>query len=1200
MAENITLSVKLDGAVAALQQLTQLDNVVNRLKANRNVNIKVSASGITSAANQAAKLDTNLTNAGKAAQQIGTTGAQSIGNAGTALTKASRNAESFNLGLGNVLGTMFKFRAASMVVNFAFSAFSGALEEMKAVDSELVNIRKVTGYTNEEVEKLSKTAFSLATNYGRSASEVLEASTTFARAGYTEQIEQLSELSLLLQNVGDLNAEDASKFLIATDKAYKLGGSYEELMAIIDGVDNITNKNATDMQKMTEGMTVAGSVFAESGEEIEVFAALLGTATAATQRSGSEVGRALRTILMNLRQIRGETLDGELIDGESWAAAAVALRDYAGISTMENGELRKASDILDELAEKWDTLTETQQAAIAEAVAGKRQANVLMALMGDWPSYKKMLDEYQNAAGTAAEENEIYMDSWEAKTKQVSAAWNELIASIVDTDAIKGALDVVISALGTVEKILQSPIIQGTLGILNGILQVGFDAIGGIFDGINFIITTANESMEDAVEQQESRVEEAEKLAEEAEQNVLEMQKAYDQDFGDGSRYDYLRGKIDSLTDAEKIELGILEGQRRERERLLEIAEEEAKLRADEVEEEEKILRRDRDNLANSNTTDLGRELDNINYGFSSGAIDVSEYSTEIANLIGQYNDYYNSLVRAKDAGEELTDWENQFVSAYSAMVRAYTEEGSSAEVLGKMAGIAYYTQEIGRSWEEAAQVGNNAIDSLVQSLDEIPEFKIIDIQVNAGGALSVLEGIAGSVNSLRGGQISPYASGTKSARGGPALVNEKGPEMISANGIAWIAGGGKPTVTMLPKGATVLTAQQTRAATGGRGISGIPAFEDGTNGSSGVWERLLEEAKRKKEDAAQGYYLSASDFDGSALYSSGPPQGRTVKVSGEAVWGVDANGKPIYKRGTPSSSVRIYDPITGETIYERTGGGAGGGPSGPTPPNFKALEDDLTKLLKNLDAQAKLAENEEDFLKAMMVYGDAQSAIAELLEQYRANGYAEDSDEVLRLANLGYDYAAKQLGGYDKLQQSLIDALNGLTKATDDANELQERREAVEKAREALQNAERQRTVRIFNPVTGQWEWVANAADVQKAQEKLQSAEEALRKEELSQAVDAIKNASPADLGNMTLSPAILEALFGGTPEQQTAFLNALGAATGGADWLSSSEAQTPWNQGNSIGTQYNLNGITLTEAQASGMTIKDLIAMLQGLKIM
>ena len=277
-----------------------------------------------------------------------------------------------------------------------------------------------------------------------------------------------------------------------------------------------------------------------------------------------------------------------------------------------------------------------------------------------------------------------------------------------------------------------------------------------------------------------------------------------------------------------------------------------------------------------------------------------------------------------------------------------------------------------------------------------------------------------------------------------------------------------------------------------------------------------------------------------------------------------------------------------------------GGVDSGPAAPNFKALEDELSKRLKNLDAQAELAENQEDFLKAMQIYGDAQKYISELLDLYRENGYAEDSDEVLKLANLGYDYASKQLGGYDDLQKRLIDALNALTDATEDANALAERQEAVDKAREALANAERQRTVRIFNPVTGQWEWVANAGDVEKARESLRSAEQALEKEQLDQTISAIKNAKPEDLAGLTLSPAILDKLFNGTPEQQTAFLNALNATTGGADYLGSTAAQTAFNQGNTIGTQYNLNGIELTQEMAAGMSIKQLLDMLRGLQLM
>lgn len=1048
MAENIVLSVQLQGADVALAQLTQLDQVLNHIKANRNVKISVNARSLATAANNAQTLNTNLSQVTQNAKTMGTTGAQGVQKTGQAIQKASRNAESFNTGMGNVVLTMAKFRLASAAINLVATGFKDAFAEMKRVDSEMVTIRKVTGYTADEMERLSQNAYSLASKYGRTASEVMAGESVFARAGYTDQIEQLSELSLLLQNVGDLQADDAAKFLIATDAAYKYGGSQEKLMAVVDGLNEITNKHATDMQKMTEGMTVAGSVFAESGESIETFAALLGAATAKTQRSGSEMARGLRTILMNLRQIRGKTEDGELINGESIAAASKALKDYANISTMENGKLRKASDVLDDLAKKWGTLSETQKAAVAEAVAGKRQANVLMALMGDWATYQQMLNDFASGAGSALAENEIYLDSWEAKTNQLKASWTELVASIADSSLIKGALDI-----------------------------------------INAGLQSAN---------------------------------------------DIVRGDRDLAT----------------------------------VEE--------RDNAAYRSTFDLTGSLRSATRSFEKD-FDADAFTKSIEGAIAAGQEFYNTLQQMKQGGEDWTYQEENFAQAFEALQNGLENGESAFDLYGYAVAAAMLAA--GSSAEESAEGANSKLDDLAAKIEALPDEKRVNIILSVTGGL----GLPG------------FASGTKGAPGGPALVNEHGPEMIAAGGLAWIAGGGRPTVTMLPRGATVLTAQETRRATGGRNLGAIPSFAGGTvnptrstvmtdeggrgrgpsPGPNAAWWAVPESGTKQ--------YITASDLQKAA-----------TAMSDAEFWAANPELAKQYIKAREEGRKN-----TGEFVDSMSGAWSDGA-SGPTPPDFKALEEELKKRLKNLDAQAELAENEEDFVKAMMVYGDAQDAIADLLEQYRANGYAEDSDEVLRLANMGYDYAHKQLNDYDELQERLIDALNALTEATDNANAIAERQEAVDKAREALRNAESQRTVRIFNPVTGQWEWVANASDVEKAREALKSAEDDLAREQIDQTIDAIKNAKPEELAGMTLTPAVLDKLFNGTPEQQSAFLNALNAATGGADYLGSAEGQTAWNQGNSIGTQYNLNGITLTEAQAAGMSIKELLDMLRGLKVM
>lgn len=347
--------------------------------------------------------------------------------------------------IGRVLLKMAAWQVFGDLISKVIGSFRDALNTLKDVDTEMVNVQKVTDYSSAQMQALEENAYALASAYGRTADEITAMYTTFARAGYLgDQLDSMTELGTLLANIGDISQDTAAKFLLAVDAAWKLNGSESELMTVMDGLNEITNKNAVDMEALTSGITVAGSVFAEAGESVQTFSALVGAGVAATQRSGSEISRGLRTIIMNIRQIKGELEDGELVDGESIAKASETLKKYAGISTMANGQLRESSAVLSDLAGKWDTLDTVAQSAIAEALAGKRQANILTALMGSWGTVEKMMQDYADGAGSALKENEIYLDSWEAKSKQLTASWTEFVSHLVETDTIKDALDGVI------------------------------------------------------------------------------------------------------------------------------------------------------------------------------------------------------------------------------------------------------------------------------------------------------------------------------------------------------------------------------------------------------------------------------------------------------------------------------------------------------------------------------------------------------------------------------------------------------------------------------------------------------------------------------------------------------------------------------------------------------------------------------------
>ena len=618
-------------------------------------------------------------------------------------TQANKTGQS----IVSVAGKVLKWTAVTSAIYAPIRAFKEALTTIKALDTEMVNIQKVTGATAQQMKQFQSQAYTLATEYGRSVTDVAQTMTAFARAGYGEQLDQMAELSTLLQNVGYVSADTANSMLLAVDAAWHLNGSQTELMEVLDGVDKITNQNATDFGKMAEGMTVAASVFAESGESIQTFAALVGTGTATTQRSGSEISRGLRTILMNIRQIKGETEDGELIDGESIAKASASLKEFAGISTMENGELRKASDVLADLAEKWEELDSVQQSAIAEALAGKRQANVLMAIMGNWDMYEKQMEEYATAAGTALRENEIYMDSWEAKSKQLSSTWAEFVSTLVNTDVIKGSLDALIGTLNFLQTGLGGAAVKaGVLALaLSGVSKalLAFAGTAAFRNFAAFISLLSTEGIAafgalmpvltplmaigaiaaDFVFMAKS-IDEAYVSLSEQKEIVADLQTQYEQLTGAGSEYAQLMEKVNSsdngvsaLTERERNRLTVLNAQADALQHQLDL---EQKIAFQKFQQQEAGTYQ----MENGQMVDTGvgqrgdeKRLKEMNRLYEEGmkAVEdgtqsLEDYRGTLKDIIADNADWYDQMLEWQDLGlgDSFTEAQKEAMKLYEAI----------------------------------------------------------------------------------------------------------------------------------------------------------------------------------------------------------------------------------------------------------------------------------------------------------------------------------------------------------------------------------------------------------------------------------------------------------------------------------------------------------------------------------------------------
>lgn len=273
--------------------------------------------------------------------------------------------------------------SASTLVMTLISKTRNAVSELKNVNTLLTEISKTNhSLTPTDLGEIGDRGFNIASKYGKAVTDYLTGVQDMSRAGY-QNSEAMAEVSTAAQGAGDMTAEIANKMVIATDKAYKLGGSVEELTRILDGVNWICDNNAVNMSELSEGMSIVGSTAASLGVDVDELTATLGTMAASTQQSGSEVARAFKAILLNIRQVSDEE---EGIDTEGLTKYEKAC-NALGVSLKEtkNGVLqtRDAMEVLKELSEEYNKLDENdiRRTDLLNSVGGKLRSTQLDALL---------------------------------------------------------------------------------------------------------------------------------------------------------------------------------------------------------------------------------------------------------------------------------------------------------------------------------------------------------------------------------------------------------------------------------------------------------------------------------------------------------------------------------------------------------------------------------------------------------------------------------------------------------------------------------------------------------------------------------------------------------------------------------------------------------------------------------------------------
>lgn len=400
----------------------------------------------------------------------------------------AKTATSHTLGFGEAMKTaMTRFPiwiAASTAFYAPLRALQNGIQYIYDLDTAMTNLQKVTDNTAEEYRQFITEAQGVADSIGGLTLDVIKSTTEWARLGYTiKQAKVLAEETLVYQNVGDIDtAEKASEALIATIKGFgvEVDAQGKNIQNVVDIYNEVGNKFAISSAGIGEAMRRSAASLSGAGNTIEQSVAMI-TAANTTIQDPARVGNALKTISM---RIRGVSDDGE--DLTKLLPTLEAKFNSVGLSLKKNDNTFKSTyEIFEDLSTVWDRLSDFQQAEFVELVAGKHQGNIAASMIANWKDAQLSLEAGLNSFGSAARENEKYLESMEGRIAKFKNAANAFWSDSISTDFLKSLIDFGTAAIKTLDNLGNTFLIVGGI-----ILTFKSRAITGLISGLSSTITS--------------------------------------------------------------------------------------------------------------------------------------------------------------------------------------------------------------------------------------------------------------------------------------------------------------------------------------------------------------------------------------------------------------------------------------------------------------------------------------------------------------------------------------------------------------------------------------------------------------------------------------------------------------------------------------------------------------------------------------
>lgn len=355
----------------------------------------------------------------------------------------------FKGAIADIASYVSYFQVTMKAIQQAKQGFNDFLNFQK----DLTNVSYTMNLSPDQLQNLGTSAIDMAKDLSMSLDNTMDIYKIYANMNTTaSEIQQTARPTAILNNLSGVDASTAADQVQGILQQFHMleDGSTtaaDASMHIVDVLDKVSGSVGIDYAKgikiISDAVQASGQVAYDAGMSYEQLAAITAKVSERTREDGSSIGNALKTIITRTTKVGKMPQYADEVDNATLSNASASLHAIGVDVYNPDGSDRGIITVMSELKDKWDDLTDAQQAKIAFDVAATRQTSKFKSMLDAFTDSMSLAEEATTANGNAEANQEKYMESTAGKLQAIKTQMQDFWVNFYNSGSVNGVLEFV-------------------------------------------------------------------------------------------------------------------------------------------------------------------------------------------------------------------------------------------------------------------------------------------------------------------------------------------------------------------------------------------------------------------------------------------------------------------------------------------------------------------------------------------------------------------------------------------------------------------------------------------------------------------------------------------------------------------------------------------------------------------------------------